>query len=321
MLTGLTGCSTTPQVPQLVQATEPKLARAHFRAADGAVLPVRSWWPAGHPPQAIVVALHGFNDYGQSFAEPGAYWSRQGIALVAYDQRGFGLAPARGLWAGRERYAADLLAIVRQLRRRYPDVPLYVLGESMGAAVAISALAHAASTDVAGLILSAPAVWSRDLMPWYQRALLALASSTVPEFEVTGRGLKILASDNIDMLRRLGRDPLVIKSTRVAALEGLTDLMDDAQTQARALKLPVLVLYGEQDQVIPKQPVNRMLVHLAGHVDARYVLYPQGFHLLFRDRHAGLPMADVVVWVSDRHARLPSGFERILAVSAVSPRD
>ncbi|MEJ0071172.1 MAG: alpha/beta fold hydrolase [Pseudomonadota bacterium] len=69
-------------------------------------------------------------------ARPGA---RHGIATYAYDQRGFGGAPDRGRWAGTPQLAADVASAAALLRGRYPGVPLYLLGESMGGAVAILA--------------------------------------------------------------------------------------------------------------------------------------------------------------------------------------
>jgi alpha-beta hydrolase superfamily lysophospholipase len=255
------------------------------------------------------VALHGFNDYANAFAQPGDYLKARGIGVLSYDQRGFGLSPGRGLWAGTETYKADLAAVVNQIHRRHPGIPVHILGESMGGAVAIAAMAGPAPPDVASLILSAPAVWSRSLMPWYQRALLALVASTLPDLELTGSGLKIQASDNIEMLRNLGRDPWVIKSTRVEAIEGLTDLMDTAQARAGEIGIPVLVLYGARDQIIPKPPIEAILKKLATVRSSRWVYYPKGYHLLLRDLNAGQPLADIAAWILDRNARLPSGYE------------
>ena len=74
-------------------------------AADGAELPLRSWLPQAGPPDAVLVALHGFNDYSNFFDGPGRWLAGRGIASYAYDQRGFGGAPHRGLWAGTEALA------------------------------------------------------------------------------------------------------------------------------------------------------------------------------------------------------------------------
>ena len=50
----------------------PLLAGDFFHTADGLVLPVKSWRPQKDPPRAVLIALHGFNDYSNFFAEPGA---------------------------------------------------------------------------------------------------------------------------------------------------------------------------------------------------------------------------------------------------------
>ena len=61
-------------------------------ADDGATLPLKSWLPDGKP-KAVILALHGFNDYSNAFKDSGEEWAKHGIATFAYDQRGFGAAP------------------------------------------------------------------------------------------------------------------------------------------------------------------------------------------------------------------------------------
>jgi len=304
----LTGAACSPLVNHPgMQVAAPHLKAAHFVTADRAVLPVRSWLPKNGKVRAALVALHGFNDYSNFFAEPGKYLSRQGIACYAYDQRGFGNAPRRGLWSGVEAYANDLTDFTAAVRRRHPDVPVYVLGESMGGAVAIVAMTGDNPPNADGVILVAPAVWGRETMPWYQRWLLATTSHTVPWLELTGRGLHILPSDNMEMLRGLGRDPLVIKATRIDAMHGLADLMDEALARADKLQQSTLVLYGERDQVVPKEPVFRMLANMSHEPKIRAAFYEHGYHLLLRDLQAEKPWGDIAAWIDNRNAPLQAG--------------
>jgi alpha-beta hydrolase superfamily lysophospholipase len=284
---------------------EPKIENEYFVASDGSQLPVRSWLPKDIQVKAVIVALHGFNDYSNFFASPGSYLSRQGIACYAYDQRGFGGAPGHGLWPGIEAYAHDLSGFVREVRKRNPNVPLYVTGESMGGAVTIVAMTGSKPPDVDGVILVAPAVWGRETMPWYQRWLLAVASHTLPWLKVTGKGLNISASDNIEMLRSLGRDPQVIKATRIDTLYGLSNLMDEALLRAEKLQLPTLVQYGENDQVIPKKPMLQMLGKMPK--TTRKAFYEHGYHMLLRDLQGEKPLADIVAWIADHNNPLPYG--------------
>lgn len=287
------------------QSVRSSVGNGYFIASDGAKLPLRAWLPSDARVTAALVAVHGFNDYSNFFAAPGNYLSRLGIASYAYDQRGFGGAPDRGLWAGTAAYADDLSRFIREVRTRHPGVPLYVLGESMGGAVTIVAMTAGNRPDVDGVILVAPAVWARETMPWYQRWLLAVSAYTVPWLELTGKGLHIFPSDNIDMLRSLGRDPLVIRETRVDAVYGLTNLMDEALVRAEKLQLPALVLYGKNDQVIPKQPIFLMLQKMPG--TPRKAFYEHGYHLLLRDLQGEKPLADIAAWIADHHTPLTYG--------------
>src|SRR5262249_26665423 len=154
---------------------------------------------------AVVLALHGFNDYSNAFAGPASALAQRGIATYAYDQRGFGAAPLHGRWVGRWQLAADLAEASRLLRARYPGVPLYLLGESMGGAVVTVAMSGETGTkrpEADGIILVAPAVWARQTMGWVERSALWAAVRVMPSVAVTGRGIvRVRPSDNVAMLR------------------------------------------------------------------------------------------------------------------------
>ncbi|MBX6366871.1 MAG: alpha/beta hydrolase [Rhodospirillales bacterium] len=287
----------------------PELAPTRFVTADGVALPLRTWMP-DEAPRAVILALHGFNDYSNAFSMPAPAWAAAGIATYAYDQRGFGAAPGRGRWYGGETLAADALTAARLLRQRYPDTPLYLLGESMGGAVSIMAATATQSPPVDGVILVAPAVWGRQTMNFWQRAGLWFAS-LAPAIEVSARDLpvKVRASDNIAMLRAFSADPLVIKSTRAEAVTGLVDLMGAALDAASRLTIPALVLYGEHDEIVPRHPVARMVASLPRQARGRQkvALYPDGWHMLLRDLGRAVPTKDIAAWVLDPSAPLPSG--------------
>jgi acylglycerol lipase len=284
----------------------------HWQASDGRVLPLRRWLPRDGAPKAMILAIHGFNDYSNAFVEAAEWWAAQGIATYAPDQRGFGRAPYPGFWAGENRLADDALELSAVLRQQHPDLPVYWLGESMGGAVVLHALARSdAEVHPHGAVLVAPAVWGRATLPLHYRVALWLTSYTIPWKTFTGSGLKIQASDNVEMLRRLSRDPLFIKATRVDAVHGVVNLMDRAAEAAPAGP-PVLLLYGEKDEVIPKRPVDAFVTRLKANpaVNLRMAVYPNGWHMLLRDLQAETVWRDVAAWIATPTAPLPSGAER-----------
>lgn len=293
--------------------TTPLLEDGLFVAADGRRLPYRTWMPADVAPKAIVVALHGFNDYSKFFDKPGTWLAGRGIASYAFDQRGFGMTPDRGYWPGSEAMAADLASFARLVASRHPGRPLYLLGDSMGGAVTLVAMTGPQARDlaprVAGVVLVAPAVWGRATMPWYQRWALALGVRIMPGVRLTPRGLNIKPSDNIEMLRGLGRDHLVIKETRTDAIWGLVNLMDAGLAAAARFDAKALILYGGRDEVVPRRPVSLMVERLpvAARGRQRVALYDGGYHMLLRDLEAERVWRDILTWIGDANGPLPSG--------------
>lgn len=313
LLALLAGCMPVV-IPPGAAAEPPKVAGDTLIARDGAALPLRSWQPPeGGPPRAVFIALHGFNDYSLFFDRPGQWFAaEQQIASYAYDQRGFGVSPNRGYWAGETAMGDDLVDAIAAIRARHPGVPLYVLGESMGGAVTMTVMARPNPPELAGIVLLAPAVWGRASMPWYQTMALWVAAHTIPGTELTGGGLGIMPSDNIEMLRERGRDPQVIKQTRVDAVFGLVNLMDRAMAAASSIRGPALILYGENDQLIPAGAIGEMLRRMPANTDdqRRVALYRHGWHMLLHDLDRLVVWTDIAAWVTDPSAPLPSGADK-----------
>ena len=261
---------------------------------------------------AVLLALHGFNDYAKAYAGAGPIFARHGILTYAYDQRGFGATERPGIWPGTATLIADLETVTGLLLSRHPGVPLYLLGESMGGAVVMTALASPVPPGsplarVTGAVLVAPAVWGRETMAWLPGLALAVTNTLVPGISLTApRELHIRPSDNDEMLRAFGRDPLVTKATRVDAMNGLVDLMSEALASAPRFRRPALVLYGVHDQILPSAAIERMLSSLpAGR--QRIAIYRNGWHMLLRDRQGNVVIDDIVAWLREPSAPLPSG--------------
>lgn len=288
-------CAPTTQGVVAGDPVGPRWSADQFIARDGVGLPLVTWAPSEGPARAVFVAVHGFNDYHRAFALAGPHWAQRGIVVYAYDQRGFGAAPGRGVWPGSNLLTRDLQDLLLLARERHPQLPIYVLGDSMGAAVVMATLRESTTPLVEGVILNAPAVWGRDSFNPLYRMVLWAAAHTVPWWEVTGGGLRIRVTDNRDWLRELSRDPLMIRETRIDALYGVVDLMDQALAEPPRAQVPTLVLYGLRDEVIPRTAVCRFAETLP---DSHRVLwYPEGYHMLLRDLQAGKVWQDVEAWV------------------------
>jgi alpha-beta hydrolase superfamily lysophospholipase len=305
LILALVGCDT-----HLVPAGRPIEAAREtadaFVMPDGMRLPYRAWLPAGDP-WAVMLALHGMNDSRDAWEFPAPDVADAGIAVFSPDQRGFGDTTARGYWPGTTALVDDARRMAALLQARYPHARLILLGESMGAAELMCLATGPAPPADATYVLVAPAVWTRSEMNPFERGGLWLISRTLPGLTVTGRVARVTASDNRQALIRLARDKLTIHETRFDAIDGLVDLMDAAASAAPRFTAPSLFLYGGKDELIPQHAMIRVWRTLPpGPVRA---FYPGGYHLLLRDLERAGPIGDIIDWLADPSAPLPSGAE------------
>lgn len=318
----LSACTPQFQPVQIVENSQARLTERFVIAEDGTKLPLRTWLPGGDP-KAVILALHGFNDYSNAFEGAGAFFRQRGMAMYAYDQRGFGRSPVPGIWGDKQNLTNDVKTAVALLKKRYPHKPLYVLGESMGGAVAILAFSsplrgeagrgafvrNADSVNresplpnlppvgegipkINGLILSAPAAWD---MGGFYHASAWLMAHVMPSHTFTGEDLRIRASDNLPMLMALSNDPLVIKATRADAIYGLVGLMEEAHEKAPQVQVPTLLLYGAHDEVIKPELSEGLAERYAAPLAVKR--YGDGYHMLLRDLQAKRVMQDIAAWI------------------------
>jgi len=285
-----------PVVPASVEAGQ-------LSMPDQARLPLRSWMPeSGTPLRAVVLALHGFNDYRGAWTIPAPLLTAHGVGLYAYDQRGHGESVHPGYWSSGSAMATDAVVASRLIAARHPGVPLHLMGESMGAAVAILAATGSSAAgppEVASIILLAPAVRGRATLTVVERTALSVALGTLPWFPLTGGSPMVRPSDNEEALRAMSRDPLVRKVTRVDFLGGLVDLMDEALEAAPRFSARSLILVAGRDDLVPDGATERFLGRLPPVPEGtrRVVHYPDGFHLLLRGRDRARVAAEILAWL------------------------
>jgi len=267
-------------------------------ASDGAGIPYRLW-PAREP-SAVVLLLHGAFDYAAAFEEIGPKLARSGFTALAIDQRGFGATGSRGTWSGTSRMTEDALEAARVLLERSEwKKPLFILGESMGGAVAVHAAASDKIPQLHGVVLVAPgALASRIrqlLLTFLAHAVRVIAGNSEIVFErLAGWDLTPAAA-----IRLIG-DPLVIRRIRPEMLCGMADLAQSAVSEAGFVTTPVLTMVGARDELVRVACVRRLFDNLAG--DKCWRAFPEAPHLLLHWRRSSEILREAVAWMT---AHLP----------------
>ncbi len=299
-------CTPQTQVPLDNATARPMLADDHVISFDGARLALQVWPATDGAPWAVVLAVHGMSEYAEAFYLAAPYWAERGVTVYAFDQRGFGRSPGRGVWPGAELMGRDVATVAAQLRARHPDVTLAVLGESMGAASVLAAIDQADAALADRVVLSAPGVRGWSALPLHYKSALWVSAHIAPRRAVRPpRGVSVQASDNMEALYKNGRDPLYLRDTRIDAVYGLISHMEAASRTVAGVAEPTLVLYGAKDELIPQSAVEVFAAKLGP--KGRSAFYDDGWHMLLRDLQAEVVWNDVLAFLRDPHAELPSG--------------
>ncbi len=204
--------------------------------------------------------------------------------------------------------AEDLRTFCAVLRRRHPKAILAIVGESMGGAVAIAALASDRPPDADRCVLLAPAVWGWSSQPLAYQIALRLAELVAPHKVFNPPSFvtsHITASDNIPELIAMGKDPLMLWGARTDTLYGLVDLMQTAWQDTGKIRSSHGLFVRRKDQIIPLRPSFQAAARLRP--GDRTAFYADGYHLLLRDLQRDKVIADVAAFIRDPAAPWPSG--------------
>lgn len=261
-------------------------------------LELRTWTAPGEP-KAVILALHSFGDYSAAFDLAAPDLAAAGYEVYGYDQAGFGerMLPD-GRWAGEERLVADATETARRLAAKHPGVPLLLLGESLGGAVAMLVASRHPEVPLSGLILAAPAVREGIRLRYGWNVLIASAATVAPGYHLD----VARPPDDPELVpqaaQRRARDPLVMQQVRMDAYWGLIKLADNASDEAGLIQVPTLLLYGGLDTSVPAVGIRRLRERLGLHGD--YQHFPQGPHLLLQGRHWPRVTAAIEHWIASR---------------------
>jgi acylglycerol lipase len=262
-----------------------------------AQLYAQAWLPE-RDPDAVVVISHGLAEHGGRYADLAARLVSSGHAVYALDHRGHGRST--GMRANIDRFSylvSDLSAFVGRAQQQHPDAPVFLLGHSMGGAIALDcALRYLGS--LRGLVLSAPALSPGEAVPPLKAWIVRLLSRLAP-----GTGALTLPATAISrdpaVVRAYQADPLVFRGAIPArTLVELLDAMAVFPESAPRLKVPVLVQHGTGDRLVPvaaTRPVHERL----GRAGLRTVrLYDGLYHEAYNEPERAQVIADLEAWIA-----------------------
>ena len=253
------------------------------------------------PPRAVLVNLHGLGDHSGLYPNLAAYFPPRGIALYAYDMRGNGRSPGQRAYVRNWReFREDLDAFLQQVRQWEPNLPLFVLGNSLGG-LAVLDYALERPGGLAGIVAAAPPLGKLGVPPLLM-TLGRVMSRILPRFSLTvGMDLTGLARDPA-VVEAVLADPYFHRRGTARLSTEVTAAISRVQAGAERLSVPLLVLHGSDDRMVPPDGSREFFAKVR-HPDQRLKEYPGAYHGLFADFNNADVLADVEHWIE---AHLPA---------------
>lgn len=267
-----------------------------FEGAGGLSIAWRAWLPVGDP-RAVVLIAHGAGEHGGRYEWVGGELAARGHAAYAIDHRGHGRSDGpRALVDSIDDAVEDLHRLAGLAAGRHPGAPTFLLGHSMGGAIAI-AYAARHQGELTGLVLSAPfaAVDAGPVVLAGVRVLSRVAPRLpVRRIDATtvSRDPEVVAAYDADPLNHHGPLPARTVGELVRSVELLGERLP-------ALRLPLLTMYGSGDRLVP--PAGSELVDArAGSDDATLTAYDGLYHELLNEPERERVLSDVADWLEAR---------------------
>lgn len=221
-----------------------------FTASDGENIALHEWpLPRGSAVRAVVLLVHGLGEHAGRYAALAAHLNAWGFAVRGYDQYGHGESSGpRGGLPSAHRLLEDLADVIEATHQRFGgDLPLIVLGHSLGGLVAASLVARRGAA-IDALVLSSPALGTR--MSPVQKLLLATLPRVAPNLTV-GNGLDArFLSHDPQVVAAYRADPLVHDRISARLAQFIVDAGPAVVARAAAWELPTLLLYAGADRLV-----------------------------------------------------------------------
>ncbi len=214
-------------------------------------VPYRSWLPKKQHPKVVLLCIHALGFSSKSYDNFGRRMAASGIPTYALDVRGF------GEWAKQPEEASmdfeacltDVEQGLKTLHKAYPKIPVFLVGESMGGAIAIQA-ASRYPDQVNGLVSAVPSSSERGAMK--STMIVAFKATKHPVGEIDMAPVIVDgATEDLALRRKINAEPLNRMDLSKKELSQFEKFMKQTHDAAPLVeRTPTIVLVAYKDRLV-----------------------------------------------------------------------
>ncbi|MCM3670691.1 lysophospholipase [Mesobacillus maritimus] len=271
-------------------------AEGFFHGIDGAELYYRSFFPKGQP-KGIVLVLHGFGDHSGGMQNICASLVKKHFLVYALDLRGHGRSSGkRGYIQSWKEFRGDLHEFRRFAVTEQPELPLFIVGHSMGGVIALEyVIDHQEGLD--GVVAISPGI-SYELTR-FERIGVYLLGKIKPDFPITKSGNFPLDSKDPTLREKYNPEGLRHNTATPGLGRGLMEAVSRIVEEAEEIKTPFLLQYGLDDKITPPAKLRRFYNQVSSE-DKMLVEYNNTKHRPFDEVGKDKMLLDLTGWLDQK---------------------
>ncbi|XP_059799921.1 monoglyceride lipase isoform X2 [Hypanus sabinus] len=273
----------------------------HFVNEDGNYLYCRYWEPTT-PPRALVMILHGAGEHSGAYGNVATMLVNQSLFVFSHDHIGHGQSEGQRLSVSNfSVYVRDCLQHIDMMKRRFPDLKIFLLAHSMGGLIAIYAM-HNRPEDIAGAIFISPLVTlnPESARPW-KVFCTKLLCHLMPNMTLGVMNPQWLSRDEKEV-QNFYEDPLCYHGgMKVGFAAVLLNALTGLENILPTITAPVLLLHGDADKLCDIKG-SHIMYEMVTSTDRTLKVFEGSFHQL----HKELPevvkevFSLIQTWLNDR---------------------
>ena len=226
-----------------------KKFESKWDGADGTTFRIQGWEPDNGRPKAVIALVHGLGEHVGRYAHVAQAFTDAGYALVGFDLRGHGKSGgARGHFPSLDALMQDIRAFFKFLVTRYPELPHFLYGHSLGGLLALTyALQY--SNGLKGVMVTGAGLRSSLQEQKVKMTMAKLLGAIAPTMTIPS-GLEAAAiSRDPEVVKIYTNDPLVHDKTSMGLGKAALSAIDLCFARARDFVPPLLIMHGKADRI------------------------------------------------------------------------
>ncbi|XP_028308482.1 monoglyceride lipase isoform X2 [Gouania willdenowi] len=272
----------------------------HIVNADGLHLFCRYWEPEG-PPRALVFIAHGAGEHCGPYDEIAHKLKDQSLLVFAHDHVGHGQSEGERMNVKDfQVYIRDVLQHVDMMKSRHPDLPVFIVGHSMGGAISILTACERPS-DFSGVVLIAPMVqMNPDTATPLKVFFAKILNQVCPRLSLGSIESKWISRDQ-KHVEAYDTDELNFHGgLRVSFGVQLMGAAARIEREIPSISWPFLLLHGDHDKLCDIRG-SKMMNDNAGSSDKKLKIYEGGYHALHHDLPEVVEsvLKEVTTWITE----------------------